>query len=304
MYQVLKARRIADELDWTTNVEELSHEMQNMPRFDIERDMLFAEVDDQVVAYCFLNWRKQSDGTHVYRLRVFVHPDWRHKGIGTALQIFCEDRARQIAAGHPADAPKIFRCGFKDKYVYTQKLLEGRGYRPERYFFSMERPIDAPLRDAPMPEGLEIRPVKAEHIDAILDANYEAFRDHWGHSEITEADKKRYLEHPSTNPDLWKVAWDGDEVAGMVLNEVFEDENRKLDRKRGYTEDICVRRPWRKRGLASALIAASIRMFRDMGFEETALGVDTENMTGALGLYESFGYRATERYATYQKVLE
>jgi mycothiol synthase len=90
----------------------------------------------------------------------------------------------------------------------------------------------------------------------------------------------------------------------MVLNFVDEDENRKMGRKRGYTEDICVRRPWRKRGLASALIAASIHMFHEMGYEETALGVDVDNPSGALGLYESFGYQASTRQTVYLKLLE
>ncbi len=304
MVQILEARRIADGLDWATNVEEMTIDMQNMPRFDIERDMLFTEIDGQVAAYSFVNWRKQSDGLYVYRLRAFVHPEWYHRGIGTALQDFCEERARQIASEHPEDAPKIFRCGFDDRYIYTQQLLEARDFEPERYFFSMERPIDAPLREAPMPEGLEIRPVRPEDVDAVFYANVEAFRDHWGHSEVTDEDKQRFLEHPITKPEFWKVAWDGDEVAGMVLNYIDEDENRKFDRKRGYTEDICVRRLWRKRGLASALIAESIRMFQEMGYEETALGVDTENPSGALGLYESFGYQTSNRYATYQKTLE
>ena len=168
----------------------------------------------------------------------------------------------------------------------------------------MERPIEAPIPEAPLPEGLEIRPATFEHFDAILAANNEAFRDHWGHSPITEEDKRAFREHPTTRPEYWKVAWDGDEVAGMVLNFVDADENRKLGRKRGYTEDICVRRPWRKRGLASALIAASIHMFRELGYEETALGVDADNPNGALGLYESFGYQTSTRHAIYQKVLE
>jgi len=68
-------------------------------------------------------------------------------------------------------------------------------------------------------------------------------------------------------------------------------------------EDISVRRPWRRRGLARALIAASIAVLREQGMTEGALGVDTENPSGALRLYESCGFLAVKREAAYRKPL-
>ena len=38
------------------------------------------------------------------------------------------------------------------------------------------------------------------------------------------------------------------------------------------------------------MIAESIRMFTQMGMQETALGVDTENPSSALTLYQKMGY--------------
>jgi ribosomal protein S18 acetylase RimI-like enzyme len=64
-----------------------------------------------------------------------------------------------------------------------------------------------------------------------------------------------------------------------------------------------VRRPWRRRGLARALLTRSLKMFQDMGMEEAALGVDTENLSGALRLYESVGFRAVKRQTIYRKAL-
>ena len=66
------------------------------------------------------------------------------------------------------------------------------------------------------------------------------------------------MSDPDFDPSLWRVAWQGDEVAGMVLSFINKDENEMYGRKRGYTENICVRRPWRKQGLAKALIALSL----------------------------------------------
>jgi mycothiol synthase len=97
------------------------------------------------------------------------------------------------------------------------------------------------------------------------------------------------------------VAWDGEQVAGMVLNRVDQAENEMYQRQRGYTQDVFVRRPWRRRGLARSLLVQSIRVFREMGMEETALGVDTQNPSGALRLYESLGYGEVKRHTFFDK---
>ena len=75
-------------------------------------------------------------------------------------------------------------------------------------------------------------------------------------------------------------------------------------RLRGYTENISVRRPWRRRGLARALIAASFPLLRARGMTEAALGVDTENLSGALRVYESCGFQSVSRETLYRKPLD
>ena len=116
-------------------------------------------------------------------------------------------------------------------------------------------------------------------------------------------DYQRFLNEVPFQPHLWQVAWDGDQVAGMVRNFIDDEQNAKYNRKRGYTESISVRRPWRKRGLARALIARSFNMHRDLGMTEAALGVDTQNPNGARQLYESMGFQTVWSSSSYRKPL-
>jgi hypothetical protein len=46
-----------------------------------------------------------------------------------------------------------------------------------------------------------------------------------------------------------------------------------------------------------------MKMFRDMGMTQTALGVDTENPSGALRVYERMGYKAISTSTEYRKPL-
>jgi GNAT superfamily N-acetyltransferase len=72
---------------------------------------------------------------------------------------------------------------------------------------------------------------------------------------------------------MWRVAWDGDEVAGVVMNAIYHEENEQLGVRRGWLEHVSVRRPWRGRGLAKALCTASFAVLRERGTDEAWLGV-------------------------------
>jgi ribosomal protein S18 acetylase RimI-like enzyme len=165
----------------------------------------------------------------------------------------------------------------------------------------MIRPIDRDLPETALPDGLVIRPVKESEYRAVFDAQNEAFRDHWGHVEGTDKDFQRFISSPRFDPSLWKVAWDQDQPAGMVLNFVNQEENEEFNRMRGYTEDISVGRPYRRQGLARHLLVESIKMFQKMGMEETTLGVDANNPNQALNLYEGVGYQTSRTWIICRK---
>ena len=176
-------------------------------------------------------------------------------------------------------------------------IVGGVSYTPQ------ERLLSQPVDILPLPEGIEIRPVDDTMIRQIFNAAAEAAQDHWNFVPPDEDDFAAWQDDTNFDPSLWMIAWEGDEVVGTVMNFINKEENQKFNRKRGYTENICTRRAWRKQGVASALLTHSIQMFIDMGMEETALGVDTENPSGALNIYKGVGYTEFERHITYRKPL-
>jgi ribosomal protein S18 acetylase RimI-like enzyme len=263
--------------------------------------MIFAEVNGQVIGYGRVFWEKLSEGIRIYNLFGNLHPEWRRRGIGTAMLLYNESRLREIAAEHPQDGSRFYQSWAADTEISTKSLLESQGYEPVRYECDMVRDLKEPFPELPLPEGLEIRPVKPEHIWQVFRASDEAFRDHWGYRPTSDEEFEGWMEDPLFCPELWKVAWDGDQVAGSVMNFYNPEENEKFNRKRGYTEGISTRRPWRKRGLATALIVESMKMFKQMGMTEAAHGVDAENTSGALNLYKKLGYKAVKQYTTFRK---
>ena len=304
MVAVIDGSKEADQIDHTDTVEDVACTYRHLVNCDPYKDMFFAEMKSKVIGFGRVWWILKSDGTRAYFHFTLLLPEWRGKGIRRAMLRHNERRLREIAEAHPKDEPHFFETWAADTELDWESLLVAEGYEPVRYTFEMVRPNLDDIPDLPLPEGLEVRPAKRDHYRKIWDAAGEAFQDHWGATEWRDEWFERWQEQSFFNPKLWQVVWDGDEVAGMILNFIHEKENSEYNRKRGYTEEISVRRPWRKKGLARALLARSFRVLKEKGMTEAALSVDAENISGALGLYENMGFRTVKRHATYRKPLD
>jgi len=291
-------------IDKHMTLKDVTNNYSHLENCDPDKDMLFAEVDGQPIAYGRIWWMNQNDGTRLYEPLSYLVPEWRGKGLGSAMFAAAEARIREIAAGHPKEIQKFFQAESEDTDGTRMALLEKFGYQPVRYGTSMVRDLSQPFPEAELPAGVEVRQVRPEHLGPIWEATKEAFRDHWGARDPSDEEYQRMMEDKNCRPELWAVAWDGDQVASVIHNFFDEDENEAFQRRRGYTEDIITRRPWRKLGIARALLVRSMKMFKEMGMTETALGVDSQNLSGAFRLYESVGYRKVGQEILYRKPME
>jgi mycothiol synthase len=270
--------------------------------FNVARDVFVAEVNGVSVGYAEKNWVDTHDGQYrEYRLGGAVLPEWRGHGIGSLLIEENERRARSLAAEHATERQTVFGGWSDDKQASRIALYQRHGYEPVRWFFDMTRPLSEPIPDVPMPDGLEVRPVTRDTVRPVWDADSEAFQDHWGGFDTSDEQLARWLARASFDPTLWVVAYDGDEVAGGVINAIEADENEALGVNRGWLHSVFTRRPWRKRGLARALIARSLVLLKERGVDQGILGVDADNPTGALGLYEKIGFTVAERSTAWRK---
>ncbi|HEY3288733.1 MAG TPA: GNAT family N-acetyltransferase [Anaerolineae bacterium] len=307
MVDVINAARVADSIEEQVTIDVIANDFEHLSNTDPQKDILMIDADGRLVGFGLVRWWQNDVGEWVYGMNADVHPQWRGMGIGRRLLEWQETRLREIAATHPATGLKYLQVFCMERAQMRLALLKHAGYEVIRYGFMMVRPDLADVPDEwPLPDGLETRPVLPEHRRAIWEAMDEAFRDHWGHRAGTEEDYQGFINWPEAQPELWQVAWDTrtNEVAGMVLNTVFANENEKYGIKRGWTDPIFVRRPWRRQGLARALIMRSLKVLRDAGMTEAALGVDAQNPNKALHLYESCGYRQYQRSFTMRKPLE
>jgi GNAT superfamily N-acetyltransferase len=183
--------------------------------------------------------------------------------------------------------------------------LEGHGWDKTGQGYEMVRPTLDDVPETPMPAGLVVRPVGIDTAARrlVFDASSEAFRDERGEAETGEEEWDAFRTDPREDPALWIVAFDGDEIAGGVLGKIDPDENAHHGRERGIVAAVFTRRPWRRRGLARALIARALVRLRDHGMTSAYLGVDGLNPNQAMDLYESLGFTVASTSFEWHKPL-
>ena len=303
MAALIEEANLHDGHPWLPTAKLLRDGLEGSVGVDPTTDVVLTEIDGRLIAESGVE-RVMRDGVAVYEIWGTVRPDVRRRGLGRALLRENLRRAAERSAGEPAGQAFDVRGQASEREAGHRALLEGNEFQPIRWFFEMLRPTLDDIPDAPLPDGLEIRPISADQHRAIFDAERDAFRDHWSAREQTDADFELTYSRPELDTGLWVVAWDGDEIAGVVQSWIWAEENVTHGVDRGWLEHISVRRPWRRRGLGRAITAEALRRLAAAGMTEAMLGVDAENPTGALGLYQGLGFEVHQRSTTYRRSME
>jgi mycothiol synthase len=182
--------------------------------------------------------------------------------------------------------------------------MRGTGMEFIRYFLEMRIDFDVDMPEPIFPEGVEVRTFRPGEDDAIVyRAIDEAFKDHFGHVDRPFDLGLSRFRHAMTSetfdPSLWWLAFEGTEVVGANLCDPSVDDDDRI----GYVGSISVRKPWRGRGIAKALLHLAFQEFKRRSKIAATLHVDAENLTGATRLYEAVGMRESERYALFEMEL-
>jgi ribosomal protein S18 acetylase RimI-like enzyme len=166
----------------------------------------------------------------------------------------------------------------------------------------MQVELDGPPAAAEELPGILLRSFDPETDDEsrVYDAHMESFADHWGFRRLPMEEWRTYMfEGPQTDPSLWKLAEEDGDLAGFSINSWHASGDPAF----GHVNVLGVRSPWRRRGIGLALLGSSFAEFRSRGATRVDLGVDTENTTGAVGLYERAGMSVSRRDDTYERAL-
>jgi mycothiol synthase len=264
-------------------------EVQNWldtPSVDPERDVRLADgPGGELAGYADVYVEEEVDRAW-FDLR--LHPSHGDEPLVAAFVDWIEER---VGSGPTT------RGWISSKAALPKAVLDARGYELVRHSYRMVLDLGGEAAEPHWPEGIVVRTMNAGEERRLYEVDDECFADHWEHATVPFEEWKHWLiDREEFDPSLWFVAVEGDEIAGYALCRRHD-----ADPELGWVDNLGVRRPWRRRGLARALLHHAFAEFRERGFARVGLGVDAQSLTGANRLYESVGMRVARSWDVYER---
>ncbi|MGY6502734.1 MAG: GNAT family N-acetyltransferase [Acidimicrobiales bacterium] len=297
-HRITRAAEVADGSSIATTLAEIELRLA-APHMHLEADSRLALLDGEPAGFAYVDHTPSGARLERAYLLGEVDPAHRRRGVGSSLFEWQRGRAHELLSGYSHDLPRYARTDQKATRVDTLRLYERFGLTAVRYTDELIRPLDASVPSAPL-DGPTVVAWDRSRSDEVRAVKNAAFADHWGSTPSDGAAWAHMLADDCVRLDLSVVALVDDRVVGYALNEHYAADEEVTGRRDGWIGSLGVLRDHRGRGVASALIAASIDAFRGAGFTHAMLGVDTENPSGAYGLYRRLGFEPLERSVTHE----
>jgi len=295
--------------------EDLVEEFAN-PDIEVGKDIVGAfdpstgsgGTREDLVGYFAVYPRSTDDVFQKVHLEGSVNPVRRGQGIGTCLVEAMLARADEVHTEKHPDRPARYSLSGLAANSAQAELLAGFGMVPERWSFVMRTRLDEVPAAPDLPDGLSLVTWTPELDSAMHEAHNAAFVDHPHFTPWTDVMWKQWVtDSRNFRPALSLLVVEDtapDRVVAYVQSNEFDAYFAATGRREAYVAKVGTRREHRGRGIAGALLAHSLALYQQAGFDEASLDVDSENPTGALGIYERAGFEVESRWANYALVRE
>lgn len=291
-----------DQFGYWISVEDLQ-QFYSSPGFNPDSDLrLWENNQGQLIAVAAVH-RSISNEDPECSLGFRVRPQFRDQTLERDMITWGIKRVREI---FPQEKEIKLRTGCRSHQKKRINLLEDCGFISDRYFFKMQRDLNLPLPQPQLPEGFVVRSVNPQQdAPAWIEMFNQTFIDHWNHHDLTLEQYQHHIKSPDYDPELDLVAITKEgKFASFCEGKIHSYDNQKNGRNEGLIHILGTRRGFRKIGLGRAMLLTGMHRLKAKGMEISLLGVDGQNPSGALKLYESVGFHKRHTAIDYLKVLE
>ena len=273
--------------------------MLKSPTFDAA-GMFIAELDGEPVgmvnAYVD-KLRKEKKG---FIRMLGVVPEYRRRGIGRALA----EKAIESLKERGMETVETTAVMGKPEAI---GLWESMGFKKVRIFSLMKKD----LKNIPSNVGenleVQLRKLQKGTLEDLKLLNWlsnETFREHYNYRPGTVEEIRYFLEQdPMFKEQEWFIANLENLPVGYIGTGIDPKYNEEKNTRAGWILDIGVLKPNRRRGVGTRLMIEAMKLLKTKGMTKAMLGVDDQNPTKAIKLYEKVGFKATRKDIAYQKTI-
>lgn len=234
-----------------------------------------------------------------------VHPDHRRTGIGSWLFPRMLARAEAYVAERGSYEPVVTATGPSDQAGLAE-LVGAHGFRPDRYEFLMRADLATlgdPATEVELPDGYTVSSWEGVDPEELRAAHNVAFVGHPGWSPWSREMWAQWVSGSrALRPALSLVVRDAQgAVAAYLQANEWDAVTEQTGRRETYVAKVGTLPDHRRRGLAGSMLREALRRHRADGASTVGLDVDSQNPTGALGVYEAVGFEVRRRWTTYRR---
>jgi mycothiol synthase len=299
-HALMLACEVVDQSGTAPTLEDLRHRIAT-PGLDVQRHVFVLPDDNgELIALCGGVPLPAADGYDVQSI-LHVRPDHRSAELEDDLLAHIERETERFRA--EAGGPATLRVLLPGHQQYAIDLYTRNGYVPARCFVELERDLTQPIEQAPIPEGFTIRTMGAPgDLERYHITVNESFQDHWNPQDISLEYAEHLVNAPEFQPRLTLLASDPEgNSAGFCANNTRDEFNARHNKSEGLVSLLGVRRPYRRNGLARALLTRSLQLLRDEGMLFAIFRADQENPNKVIPFYGTLGCKERARSVVYEK---
>lgn len=292
-----------DGLTIVQTAEELEEEFGG-PYCFLEQDVMVAEYESHIIGVGYTYFLPSE--TKEERCYIFgtTKPEFRGNGVGTAVMQWASEHGESLLRSTNRTIPKYLRSDMSATNSSAGSLFQSFNMSPVRW--NDDLIID--LADSPevfTSLGYSIVAWDSSRDEEARVVKNTAFMDHWG-STPTSEDGWNQLVHGSTaRLDQSFFALDSNNnIVGLLLSHRYESDDETLGKRIGWIDKLATLSEHRGKAIGRSLITHALAAYRRDDLTHAALDVDTENPTGAYGLYTAVGFSTFRGSVTYERIVQ
>ena len=271
------------------------------PSCTIENDVKVVELEGRIIGVTYTYFLASESKEERCYIFGGVLPEFRQHGVGTKLMTWAIQHGESLLQSTGRTLPKYLRANISQQNESAARLFRHFGMKAVRFEEDLIRDLtNLPKIDAD-PKYAVVPWDSARNEEARIVKNL-AFQDHWGSTPSSSEHWLQMVNGSTARLDHSFFAVNQQqEIVGLLLTHRYESDDELLSKRIGWIDKLATLAEHRKQSIAKNLIARALHSYAEDGLTHAALSVDTQNPTGAYGLYASLGFELYRGTVTYER---
>ena len=274
------------------------------PSCTIDNDVKVVELEGKLIGVTwtyFLPSESKEERCYIFG---GVLPEFRQQGVGEKLMMWAIQHAESLLQSTGRTLPKYLRASVSQQNESAARLFARFQMKAVRFEEDLIRDLVNLPEENKNPK-YSIVPWDSARNEEARSVKNLAFQDHWGSTPNSSELWLQMVNGSTARLDHSFFAVNQQqEIVGLLLTHRYESDDELLGKRIGWIDKLATLTEHRKQSIAKNLITHALHSYTEDGLTHAALSVDTQNPTGAYGLYASLGFELYRGTVTFERQID